>query len=78
MEELLTTVRYAIELLDEMQEEVKIAREELEDVVKLVESAETANDITNEMPFGMDISWEINELIMKLDETQDSFNRLLR
>ena len=78
MEELLTTVRYAIELIDDLESELRIANEELHEVMAKVMACENATELGLEMPYGMDVTWELNETLMKLDEVQNSFNRLLK
>jgi len=78
MEELMTTVRFAIELIEDMESELRIANEELHEVMAKVMACENATELGQEMPYGMDVTWELSETLGKLDETQAWFNRLLK
>ena len=78
MEELMTTVRFAIELIEDMESELRIANEELHEVMAKVMASENATELGQEMPYGMDVTWELSETLGKLEETQNWFNRLLK
>lgn len=78
MEDLLIEVKFALELTDELEKEVRIVREELDSVLNLIYDSKNASEVEHEMPYGLDVSWELYEVLNKLDEVQNTFNRMLR